>query len=118
MEVIDIVKSKLPEPLPSDEKLNDFIKEVEQSILNYCNIRHVPKQLAYTQANMMIDLLNREESRFQAGNEDEKRTVTSIKEGDVTVQFGKAGVPTSEQSMEFILFNYADQLKRFRRLRW
>ncbi|MFJ8099395.1 hypothetical protein [Lysinibacillus sp. NPDC096212] len=117
MEMIEIVKSKLSEPLPTDEKLTALINEVEQTILNFCNIRKVPKQLVYVHANMVVDLFNYEH-RTQAESEDEQKTVTSIKEGDVTVQFGGSVIPSNERAMEGLLFNYKDQLKHFRRLRW
>lgn len=112
--LIEIVKNKLTDP-PEDSVLEDYIDEVEQSILNYCNISKVPDALLYVHANMVVDFIK---SQNRNNDSEEQRAVTSIKEGDVTVQFGSVKKETGEQVMENILFDYKDQLKRFRKLRW
>lgn len=115
MDVLLIVKSKLLEPKPTDSELLPLIGEVEQTILNYCNLQVVPPQLNYVHANMVVDLLNHQ---TKVNSEEEQTSVSSIKEGDVTVQFGAVRVETSEQAMKGLLFNYKEQLNRFRKLRW
>lgn len=114
MDVLYIVKSKILEPKPADDVLLVLIGEVEQTILNYCNLQSVPPQLNYVHANMVVDLLH---YQTKANSEEEQTSVSSIKEGDVTVQFG-AVVETTEQAMKGLLFNYKEQLNRFRKLRW
>ena len=54
--VKQIVQTKLGVDSPSDALLDINIDEIEQAILNYCNIDVVPKQLMYTFANMVCDI--------------------------------------------------------------
>lgn len=112
--LIEIIKSKLTDP-PADDVLENYIEEVKQSILNYCNISEIPEALRYVHANMVVDFIK---IQNRANDSEEQQAVTSIKEGDVTVQFGSVKKETGEQVMESILFDYKDQLKRFRKLRW
>ena len=56
--VKQIVKTKLGVDSPSDALLDINIDEIEQAILNYCNIDIVPKQLMYTFANMVCTISN------------------------------------------------------------
>lgn len=115
MELIDIVKSKLPTPYPDDAKLLVAIAEVAQSILNYCNRLDIPEELKYVHANMVVDFLNGNNRKAEPEGQ---TSVSSIKEGDVTVQFGLAKIASHERSTESILFDYAGQLNKFRKLRW
>lgn len=113
--LIEIVKGKLSEPKPSDAILADYIEEVEQSILNYCNISIVPDELRFVHANMVVDLVK---GNQRDASEDGSFSVKSIKEGDATVQFGGVKIDSYEQAMKDLLFNYKEQLNRFRKLRW
>ncbi|MCJ8008906.1 hypothetical protein ACFFF5_21055 [Lederbergia wuyishanensis] len=115
MEVIDIVKAKLPESKPEDSILNIHIEEVGQSIKTYCNREDIPPELRYVYANMVVDLLNHQN---RVNSEEGQSSVASIREGDVTVQFGAARVKSTEEEMKSLVFNYKDQLNRFRKLRW
>ncbi|MBG9548343.1 head-tail connector protein [Cytobacillus firmus] len=112
--LIEIIKSKLPNP-PDDNELESHIEEVAQSILNYCNISEVPEALRFVHANMVVDFIK---IQNRSNDSEGQQAVTSIKEGDVTVQFGSVKKESGEQVMENILFDYKDQLKRFRKLRW
>ncbi|MGM7683540.1 hypothetical protein ACSVDA_15480 [Cytobacillus sp. Hm23] len=112
MDVIDIVKAKLPsEKVPSDELLGLYVEEVQQSILTYCNRDDIPSELTFVHANMVVDLIKGE-------NPEDNQTVKSIKEGDVQVSFEKAHMTASEVSTSTILTNYTSQLNRHRKLRW
>ncbi|MEC1373410.1 phage head-tail connector protein [Heyndrickxia oleronia] len=115
MKTIDIVKEKLPDPKPNDGVLNIYIDEVGQAIMNYCNRRDIPTELRYVHANMVIDLMNSENRRNES---EENNAVSSIKEGDVQVNFGTVQLEYREKATEALLFDYAKQLNRFRRLRW
>lgn len=113
MDVLAIVQSKLKD-VPEDELILP-IAEVEQLVLNYCNLKELPRELNFTVANMVVDLYNRQNNN---ADQSQDGSVTSIKEGDVTVQFGAAQISASEHAMEGVLFDYKDQLNQFRRLRW
>ncbi|TCJ01498.1 hypothetical protein [Cytobacillus praedii] len=116
MDVIEIVKAKvLPEKLPNDILLAMYLEEVRQSILTFCNRTDIPTELNFVYANMVVDLINGENRKAE---QDAQREVTSIKEGDVQVNFGGAKQSSSESATQQILYNYKSQLLRYRKLRW
>lgn len=115
MEVIDIVKAKLPEPIPSDRLLETYIEEIGQSIKTYCNREDVPSELRFVHGNMVIDFITGENRK---NDPEAQSSVSAIKEGDVQVTFGSAKVESRERSTEGLLFDYSKQLNKFRKLRW
>lgn len=116
MDVFEIVKAKLPtELLPDDMALAMDVAEVGQSILTYCNRSDIPKELVFTHANMVIDLIT---GNARRSDTDSASTVKAIKEGDVQVTFEATRATSREAHMEALLFGYASQLNRFRKLRW
>lgn len=115
MELIDIIKSKLPDPKPSDEMITVHIEEVGQAIMTYCNRDDIPTELRFVHANMVVDLINGEAKK---ANSEANQSVQSIKEGDVQVTFANTKLSASESATESILSNYQSQLNRFRKLRW
>jgi len=63
MEIVDIVLTKLKKYKKMEYTLEEValaVNEVKQLVLNYCNIRQVPKGLNYTVAEMCVDLLRYE----------------------------------------------------------
>ena len=64
--VMDIVKVKLGADTPSEPLLKITVDEIEQTILNYCNINEIPKELTYTFANMVVDLFRYEDEFIKA----------------------------------------------------
>lgn len=116
MDVFDVVKAKLPvDLLPDDTTLAMDVAEVGQSILTYCNRSDIPKELVFTHANMVIDLIT---GNARRSDTDSPGTVKSIKEGDTTVTLEATRASSREDHMEALLFDYASQLNRFRKLRW
>lgn len=114
MDVFDIVKAKLPKPVEEPE-LALYIAEVGQSIKTYINCSSIPKELDFVYANMVLDLIKGEQRKLDP---DSQQTVASIREGDTTVQYGSAKVESRERATEQLLFDYAKQLNKFRKLRW
>lgn len=114
MNVLDIVKAKLTEPV-EDILLLAYIAEVGQALKNYMNRSDIPNELMFVHANIVLDLITNENRK---ADPDSQQSVTSVKEGDVTVQFGAAKVESRERVMERLLFDYTSQLNRFRKLRW
>lgn len=112
--VLSIVKRKLTDP-PSDEDLLLDIKEVGQYILNYCNVAVIPEELMFVHMNMVLDYY---EIQRKSSDDENAQTVSSVKEGDVAVQFGAAKTVLRENVTESLLFDYKDQLNKFRKLRW
>lgn len=116
LDVLEIVKAKLPAAqLPPDLLLAIQIEEVGQSIKTYCNRTDIPPGLLFIQANMVIDLIKQE---IRDANPDAQTTVKSVKEGDVSVDFGSAGVGPSARAMESMLYSYREQLNKFRKMQW
>lgn len=136
--VMDIVKVKLGADTPSEPLLKITVDEIEQTILNYCNINEIPKELTYTFANMVVDLFRYEDEFIKAttvsveGGEEEAEpdvntgNINSIRVGDTTITFG-SGSDTSiynknlrshQANLDTVVLDYESQLKKFRRLVW
>ena len=136
--VMDIVKVKLGADTPSEPLLKITVDEIEQTILNYCNINEIPKELTYTFANMVVDLFRYEDEFIKAttvsveGKEEEAEpdvntgNINSIRVGDTTITFG-SGSDTSiynknlrshQANLDTVVLDYESQLKKFRRLVW
>lgn len=116
MEVLEIVKAKVPEDkLPSDSLLGMYVTEVRQSILTFCNRTDIPPELVFVHANMVVDLITGENRK---ADPDAQKEVTSIKEGDVQVNFGGTKMSAGESATQRILLNYISQLTSYRKLRW
>lgn len=113
-QVLNIVKRKLSDP-PADDDLLLGIMEIGQFIMSYCNLTVIPNDLMFVHANMVIDFY---EIQRKSESDEDTQTVSSVKEGDVTVQFGTAKTALREGITESLLFNYKDQLNKFRKLRW
>lgn len=56
--VTDIVKVKLGADTPSEPLLKITVDEIEQTILNYCNINEIPKELTYTSTETVVAFIN------------------------------------------------------------
>lgn len=116
--------------VPAD--LDISVEEVEQSILNYCNIFQVPAELKFTWVAMVVDLSRWEASVKKASEaspskSDTPTILSSLKEGDVTLGFSADTSSTEYQArnahkisnaLDQVVLNYKDSLNRFRRLVW
>ena len=131
IELMRIVKHKLSNEI-EDSDIEIGIEEVEQYVLNYCNIYKVPFALRYVLANMVIDLLNYQyytknpetgtgsgEGGFLGVGD-----ISNIQIGDTQIKLGSwsasDGRSTALKShipnLDEVLFNYNAQLNQFRRL--
>lgn len=97
------------------DKYLSYIEQAKTDILTYCNlplnIKNFPDGLFYVWAEIAWGLQRGGEFNSATGD----LTVTTVKEGDTTVQFGGAGgvgALTSATSTT----SYAAALNRFRRL--
>lgn len=111
-----------------DESLMLNIKEVEQSILNYCQIPRVPPQLNFVWANMSVDLIlyliemnNKPEDPLEAIDVSD---LSSVKIGDTSVYVGDKYrsnlrsriLQSHNANLDEIVLNYTKQLNQFRRI--
>ena len=134
LEVVKIVKAKNKRITDTENGgLNDEgilmnVKEVEQSILNYCQIPRVPPQLHYVWANMSVDLIlylieinNKPEDPLDALDVSD---LSSVKIGDTSVYVGDKYrsnqrsriLQSHNANLDELVMNYTKQLNQFRRI--
>ena len=95
-----------------DDVLQFVLDDVEETVLNYCNLDTLPKGLVKTAYRMAMDLYLAE----GFGQEAIESSVSSISEGGATVSFKSSNYDTSFTSS--LLKNYERQLMEYRRLQW
>lgn len=95
-----------------DDVLQFVLDDVEETVLNYCNLDTLPKGLVKTAYRMAMDLYRAE----GFGQEAIESGVSSISEGGATVSFKSGNYDTSFTSS--LLKNYERQLMEYRRLKW
>ena len=93
-----------------DVALQFVMDDVQETILNYCNLITMPDGLVNAAYRMAMDLYRYE----QPGSAGAPVTVSSVSEGDTTTSFGNAADALSGG----ILRQYQTQLNRYRKLRW
>jgi hypothetical protein len=138
VEVLNILTTKISQfAIQTTLDPIEFVLEVEEAILNYCNLDYVPAKLKYTWANMALDLLRwtlaiaaeNTGGSSGGGGASVSGDVSSIQSGDTTVSFSSSSDSSSSDSnpkhahsiksgVDGIVLNYADQLNRFRRVVW
>ena len=112
----------------TDDEIMLSMLEVEQSILNYCQIPGVPPQLNFVWANMAVDLIlfNIEMNNTPKDPLDglDVSDLSSIKVGDTSVFIGDKYrsnlrsriLQSHNANLDEILMNYTKQLNQFRRI--
>ena len=88
--MLEVTKLKNLLGTVSDEKdtvLQFILDDVEETILNYCNIDELPEGLVNTAYRMAMDIYRNENIGSEEGSSGD---ITSIKEGDTTVNFGNS----------------------------
>jgi hypothetical protein len=95
-----------------DALINSYIPQIEQKILNYCNVEEVPDGLKYVWSSMVIDLIKVKHSTLPEIMAVLGSTV-EIKAGDTTTK-----VTANKSSIDSIVLNYAGDLNAYRKLRW
>lgn len=134
LEVVKIVKAKNKRITDtsngglSDEDILLNVREVEQSILNYCQIPRVPPQLHFVWANMSVDLIlylieinNKPEDPLDALDVSD---LSSVKIGDTSVYIGDKYrsnhrsriLQSHNANLDELVMNYTKQLNQFRRI--
>ena len=134
LEVVKIIKAKNRRITDrengglSDDDILLNVREVEQSILNYCQIPQVPPQLHFVWANMSVDLIlysiemnNMPEDPLDGLDVSD---LSSVKVGDTSVFIGdkyrsnmrSRTLQSHNANLDEIVMNYTKQLNQFRRL--
>jgi hypothetical protein len=133
-EVVHIVKMKNKRIVDmengglDDEQILLNVKEVEQTILNYCQVPRVPSQLNFVWANMTVDLIlyliemnNTPEDPMDGLDVSD---LSSIKVGDTSVYIGDKYrsnqrsrlLQSHNSNLDELVMNYTKQLNQFRRI--
>lgn len=133
--VVNIVVAKLTaEHIAVPDDLVMSVMEVEQAIMNYCNIDEVPSALRFTWASMVADycrwiaeLSRQKTSTAKPSPSASAVALSSLKEGDTSLGFSVDTESASNQAskahslsgvLDKFVLNYADALNRFRRVVW
>ena len=132
--VVEIIKAKnkritdLENGGLLDDEILLNVKEVEQSILNYCQIPRVPPQLNFVWANMTVDLIlysiemnNKPEDPLDSLDVSD---LSSVKIGDTSVYVGDKYrsnmrsriLQSHNANLDEIVMSYTKQLNQFRRI--
>lgn len=134
LEVVKIIKAKnkritnMEKGGLNDEEILLNVKEVEQTILNYCQIPRVPPQLHFVWANMSVDLIlyliemnNTPEDPLDALDVSD---LSSVKIGDTSIYIGDRYrsnlrsriLQTHNANLDELVMAYTKQLNQFRRI--
>lgn len=134
LEVVRIVKAKnnritdIARGGLEDDGILLNVQEVEQTILNYCQIPRVPSQLNFVWANMSVDLIlysiemnNTPEDPLEGLDVSD---LSSVKVGDTSVYIGdkyrsnqrSRTLQSHNANLDEIVMNYTKQLNQFRRI--
>lgn len=134
LEIVTIIKAKnkritnMEKGGLTDDEILMNVKEVEQTILNYCQIPGVPPQLKYVWANMTVDLIlyliemnNTPEDPLDGLDVSD---LSSIKVGDTSVYVGdkyrsslrSRTLQSHNANLDELVMAYTKQLNQFRRI--
>lgn len=87
-EMLEICRMLLPKDIQiSDDLLLLYIDIIHQRILNYCRRNDFPNALKYTASQMVIEMIVENQTTLS-----DNSRVSSISEGDRTVNFNTTGV--------------------------
>lgn len=122
--VFEIVQSRLAENPLGAALLHSYIDEVNQTICNYINRGYVPEPLKFVFINLVMDLLK---SQALNGNINNDKladigitSLASIKDGDSELKFATSKTLTGAHvaDVDSLLYNYKQQLDKYRLLKW
>lgn len=119
--VIEVLKPFGVEIAEDDFTLLFLIQSITQDILNYCNLKELPKELNHVVARRVVaNLLNSKLQTSGEGSIEVEKGIKSITEGDVSVSYDTSldkGVLISSFIKDNL--NYGmDNLYSFRDFRW
>lgn len=112
---MDVQKLKQLLGLPAEETSQDpvlefILEDVQETILNYCNIKELPEGLTNTAYRMAMDLYRNE----NIGQEEAAAgPVSSLSVGDTTTSFHQYA---NEHFKDTVLKNYRPSLNRYRKV--
>jgi hypothetical protein len=112
-DVLALVKSRLLlQNNNLDALIDSYIQELEQRILNYCNVEAVPDGLSFVWASMVVDLVKIKHAALPE-IEAALGVTVETKIGDTTTK-----ITTNKTSTDAIVLSYSADLNRYRKLGW
>lgn len=118
--VIDRVRKRLRLPQDSTSSLlydiEDRAEEVEQEMLNYLNRSDIPEGLFFAWVRMVEAVIKSEITDSDEVDDLNAASVTAIKEGDSSVNFGGGSTASTSISIGNALRTYTSELNRYRRM--
>lgn len=119
--VIEVLKPFGVEIAEDDFTLLFLIQSITQDILNYCNLKELPKELNHVVARRVVaNLLNLKLQASGEGSIEVEKGIKSITEGDVSVSYDTS-LDKGTLISRFIKDNLKygmDNLYSFRDFRW
>lgn len=119
--VIELLKPFGVEVAEDDFTLLFLIQSITQDILNYCNLKELPKELEHVVVRRVVaNLLNSKLQTSGEGSIEVEKGIKSITEGDVSVSYDTSldkGVLISRFIKDNLSYGM-DNLYSFRDFRW
>lgn len=122
------VKTRFEQATPASHSLiADVVEQMGYKILHYCNIYQIPNSLYPAWAGMCFEFIARtlaDKSSIFGTDATTAESLTSISEGDTSVNFGiastainRAGGSTSQAVYDELIGDYRKDLNHYRRMR-
>lgn len=119
--VIELLKSFGVEVAEDDFSLLFSIQSITQDILNFCNLKELPKELEHVvERRVVANLLNLKLQASGEGSIEVEKGIKSITEGDVSVSYDTSldkGVLIARFIKDNLKYGM-DNLYSFRDFRW
>lgn len=121
------IQTRMGENPIDEDVLMDYIEEVESVICNYINRTYVPEPLKFVFMNMTMDLMKSQALTGFLENDDlsdlSVGAVASIKDGDSEIKFKTSastgsGTGAHIGDVDALLYNYTNQLDKYRLVKW
>lgn len=125
--VYEKIQNRLGENQLEKDVLMDYIEEAETSVCNYINRGYVPEPLKFVFMNLVMDLLKSQALNGFIENEQlgdiNIGTLSSIKDGDSEIKFKTSattntGTGAHTADVDSLLYNYTQQLDKYRIFKW
>lgn len=132
MEILQVILNKLNRYNISwtEDEVKFILAEIDEYIMNYCNIYVIPKELLFVRSNLVLDYIRHIESNkpvedgMDITNTTKVGPLTSIKSGNIQYNFSDNSTNGNHISnahkvnLDSLLLNYESQLNKFRRNVW
>lgn len=131
-QILRIVRVKNKNIDMADDEIGLLINEVEQKIKNYCWRPSVPKQLYYTWANMVLDIISYQEAANSSNSSNDglgdisdillgnfgtiDEGDSSWKQADVSMSPKVLAAQSHAPNLDDLIMNYREDLNLFRRI--